>query len=70
MSIDLIIILVIITGFGIIIFVLNKKLSGEKQDETLVQWLKSMQSSLDTRLDNATQLMGQIRQDAGRFAEL
>ena len=70
MSIDLIIILVIITGFGIIIFVLNKKLSGGKQDETLVQWLKSMQSSLDTRLDNATQLMGQIRQDAGRFAEL
>jgi len=29
-----------------------------------------MQSSLDTRLDSATQLMGQIRQDAGRFAEL
>ena len=70
MSIDLLIILVIITGFGIVIFVLNKKLSGGKQDETLVQWLRSMQSSLDTRLDNATQLMGQIRQDAGRFAEL
>lgn len=29
-----------------------------------------MQNSLDTRLDSATQLMGQIKQDAGRFAEL
>ncbi|PIQ70120.1 hypothetical protein COV89_02100, partial [Candidatus Shapirobacteria bacterium CG11_big_fil_rev_8_21_14_0_20_40_12] len=36
----------------------------------MISWLKTMQSSLDTRLDSATQLMGQIRQDAGRFAEL
>ncbi|PJC77062.1 hypothetical protein CO010_01035, partial [Candidatus Shapirobacteria bacterium CG_4_8_14_3_um_filter_39_11] len=49
---------------------LNKKLSSKNSDETLISWLKTMQSSLDTRLDSATQLMGQIRQDAGRFAEL
>lgn len=61
---------VIVVGFGVVIFFLNRKLSSDKSDETLISWLKTMQSSLDTRLDNATQLMGQIRQDAGRFAEL
>ncbi len=60
----------LLVGFGTVIFFLNRKLSSKKPDETLVSWLKTMQSSLDTRLDNATQLMGQIRQDAGRFAEL
>jgi len=66
----ILIISVIIVGFGAVIFFLNKKLSSKNSDETLISWLKTMQSSLDTRLDNATQLMGQIRQDAGRFAEL
>ena len=61
---------VLVIGFATMIFVINKKLSGSKQDETIVSWLKTMQNSLDTRLDSATQLMGQIRQDAGRFAEL
>jgi len=61
---------VIVVGFGVILFFLNKKLSSKTSDETLISWLKTMQSSLDTRLDNATQLMGQIRQDAGRFSEL
>ncbi len=71
MSIDLILVLgTLLIGFGIIIFFLNKKLSSKTSDEALISWLKTMQSSLDTRLDNATQLMGQIRQDAGRFAEL
>ncbi len=61
---------VIVAGFAAVGFLINKKLSADKPDETLVSWLKTMQISLDTRLDNATQLMGQIRQDAGRFAEL
>lgn len=61
---------VIVVGFALVIYFLNKKLSAGKSDEALIAWLKSMQSSLDTRLDSATQLMGQIRQDAGRFAEL
>ncbi|MGI5825989.1 MAG: DNA recombination protein RmuC [Patescibacteria group bacterium] len=78
----------IILGFGVIAFIFNKKLSSTKPDETLVSWLKTMQSSLDNtnknlndtlqksneelnrRLDSAAQLMGQIRQDAGKFAEL
>lgn len=78
----------IILGFAAIAFILNKKLSSTKSDETLVSWLKTMQSTLDNtnknlndtlqksneelnrRLDSAAQLMGQIRQDAGKFAEL
>ena len=71
MSADLILVVVLIViGFVVVIYFLNKKLSTGKTDETLVSWLETMQTSLDTRLDNATQLMGQIRQDAGRFAEL
>lgn len=42
------IILVLIVGFCTIIFLLNKKLSSKpKADETLLQWLHSMQSSLE-----------------------
>ncbi len=64
------IIAVLVIGFAAVIFVINKKLSANKQDETIVSWLKTMQSSLDTRLDSANSLMSQIKQDAGRFAEL
>jgi len=71
MTADLLaVMVVIVAGFALVIYFLNKKLSAGKSDEALIAWLKSMQSSLDTRLDSATQLMGQIRQDAGRFAEL
>jgi len=60
---------ILIVGFAGVFYLLNKKLS-QKPDETLTEWLKPMQVSLDTRLNTATQLMSQIRQDAGRFAEL
>ncbi len=53
---------------GLALF-LNKKLSS-KQDEALVSWLKTMQASFDTRLEHAIQLMGQVRQDASRLADL
>ena len=46
----LIIIFVIILGFGFIFYFLNKKFSEinkAKTDENLLQWLKSMQTSLD-----------------------
>ena len=66
----LLVLLIIILGFAAVIYFINKKLSAGKTDETLVAWLETMQNSLDTRLDSATQLMGQIKQDAGRFAEL
>jgi len=66
----LLVVCILIVGFAAVIFFLNRKLSTGKTDKTLVAWLETMQNSLDTRLDSATQLMGQIRQDAGRFAEL
>ncbi len=43
-------ILVLLLGFGIIFYLLNKKLSElnkPKNDESLFEWLKSMQSSLE-----------------------
>lgn len=52
MTLDLPIILVAIAlGFGILIFVVNRKLSSlsaNKQDQSLVEWLKTMQRSLET----------------------
>lgn len=43
----LILISILIIGFGIVIYFINKK-SNKPQDATLVEWLKSMQSTLST----------------------
>lgn len=43
--------ILIVFGFGIILYFLNKKLSDlgkNKSDETLIEWLKTMQSSMQT----------------------
>lgn len=45
-----IVLLVIIFGFGALIFIVRRelgKLSGKKDDSTLVEWLKSMQSTIE-----------------------
>lgn len=45
-----IVIVVLILGFGITIYLLNKKLSSlqnKQSDQTLLQWLQTMQTSLD-----------------------
>lgn len=56
MSIELLIIIVIIIfGFGAIIFFINKKLSviyNSKTDEMLLEWLKTMQSSINSSSNN------------------
>lgn len=56
MSIELLIIIVIIIfGFGAIIFFINKKLSviyNSKTDEMLLEWLKTMQSSINSSSSN------------------
>ena len=47
----LIIIVLIIAGFGLLFFLLNKKLSSAKPqetDKTLLEWLRTMQHSIDT----------------------
>lgn len=42
-----IILLTIVTGFVLVFFYLNRKLSQNSTDKTLVEWLKSMQSTLE-----------------------
>ncbi len=47
----LVIVILIIAGFGFLFFFLNKKLSSLTQkdsDKTLLEWLRTMQQSLDT----------------------
>jgi len=56
----LIIITFIIIGFGVIIFFLNKKLSDlqkNKSDETLLEWLKSMQQTLQLNSSEITKVL-------------
>ncbi len=51
MNTQIILILVLVlAGFGVIIFIINKKLSSSnnKPDDTLLEWLKSMQGSLES----------------------
>lgn len=51
----LIILLFILAGFGILIFFLNKKLENagkNKTDEALLEWLKSMQLSINSSSNN------------------
>jgi len=47
----LILLIVIVIGFGIVIYILNKKLSSlqrNSSDATMLEWLKSMQTSLES----------------------
>ncbi len=41
------VLIILILGFGIIIYLLNKKLNQKQTDTTLLEWLKTMQSSID-----------------------
>ncbi len=55
MNIQIILILVLVlAGFGVIIFIINKKLSSpnNKPDDTLLEWLKTMQGSIDLSSSN------------------
>jgi len=48
------IIIVLILGFAALAFLVNQKLSRIGPDETLIAWLKSMQTSLDATSKNLT----------------
>ncbi len=41
------VILILFLGFAAVLYLLNKKLSEKKSDDTLLEWLKSMQNSID-----------------------
>lgn len=48
MQIELLVIaLLLFLGFGAIIYILNKKLNRPQSDQAVVEWLKSMQTTLD-----------------------
>ncbi len=54
------IIILIIFGFGAIVYFFNKKLSDlgkNKSDETLIEWLKTMQSSMQTSSTDMTKIL-------------
>lgn len=52
---EILLIVVMIIGFGIVIFFMNRKISilqAQKQDASLLEWLKSMQTTMDTANHN------------------
>ncbi len=44
--------LIVILGFGIMFYLLNKKSNTQKTDEALMEWLKSMQNTMNSSTGN------------------
>ncbi len=72
----LVISFILIVGFGIVIYLINKKASLP-QDTTLLEWLKSMDKRLDsnsqqlnTRLDNAARVISAVQKNIGEMSEI
>src|SRR3989338_5657905 len=79
-----ILIVVVIFGFGVLAWILTRK----KDDATLTEWLKSMQSSIDhtntdvakllqsnakqlnERLDTAARVIGDLKKNLGEMSEV
>ncbi len=57
---------ILILGFGAVLYFLNKKLSQNKPDETLVAWLKSMQISLDSTNKNLNTTLQRSNEELNR----
>jgi len=53
----LIIAVLIVLGFGIIIYFLNRKLSKHDTNQALLEWLKSMQSSIDSSSESTVRTL-------------
>lgn len=67
MQTELLIILgVIILGFIAIIYFLNKKLSQQKPDQALLEWLKTMQSTIN---DSSTQTVRTLQENTKQLNE-
>lgn len=77
MNTDLLVIsTILIIGFGIVIYLISRK-SNQKSDQTLVEWLKSMDTRLDSnsqqmndRLDNAARVISSVQKNIGEMSEI
>lgn len=77
MNLDLLIISsILIIGFGIVIYLINRK-QPSNNNETLVEWLKSMDKRLDSnnqemnsRLNSAAQAFAQVQKSLGEMSEI
>jgi DNA recombination protein RmuC len=77
MNFDLLIISsILILGFGIVIFLINRK-QNSAHDTTLVEWLKSMDKRLDnnslemnSKLNNAAAAFASVQKSLGEMSEI
>lgn len=72
----LIISTILVIGFGIVIYLINKK-ANRPPDTTLLEWLKSMDKRLDNnsqqmndRLDNAARVISAVQKNIGEMSEI
>ncbi len=66
----LIVLLVVVAGFALLLWLVKRELAGKKDDTTLVEWLKSMQSTIHGQTSEVTRtLQSNTRQVNERLDE-
>lgn len=64
----------LITGFAFLAFFLHRQLKQIREsrqlDTTLTQWLQSMETSLNYRLDNAAKVISAVQKNLGEMSEV
>lgn len=68
----LVLVLVVVSGFGVLIYLVKKELSplaGKKDDAALIEWLKSMQISIETTNKTLNEAMRGNTTDMSRLLQ-